>query len=86
MVLFAWIFIGVLVGWGPGRSLDGNGYGPFIDVVMGIGGAVVGGFFIRSAGYGGPVVTSLFAVIGAVLLTMLVGFANGRRVYARPRS
>ena len=86
MYLLAWIFIGVLVGWGAGRSLEGNGYGPLMDVVMGIGGAVAGGFLIRSAGYGGAIMTSLFAVIGAVLLTMLVGLGNGRRVYARQRS
>jgi len=86
MFLLAWIFIGVLVGWGAGRSLGGNGYGPFMDVVMGIGGAVAGGFLMRSAGYGGAVVTSLFAVVGALLLTILVGFSNGRRIYARQRS
>jgi uncharacterized membrane protein YeaQ/YmgE (transglycosylase-associated protein family) len=86
MYLLAWIFIGVLVGWGAGRSLGENGYGSFMDVVMGIGGAVAGGFLMRSAGYGGAVVTSMFAIIGAVLLTMLVGVANGRRVYARQRS
>ncbi|MGB9435117.1 MAG: hypothetical protein WBQ89_22920 [Candidatus Acidiferrum sp.] len=86
MVLVAWIFIGVLVGWGAGRSLEGSGYGPFMDVVMGIGGAVAGGFLIRSAGYGGAVATSLFAVVGALLLTILVGLSNGRRIYARQRS
>jgi hypothetical protein len=32
--LLAWIFIGVLVGW---AALEGNGYGPLMDVVMGIG-------------------------------------------------
>jgi uncharacterized membrane protein YeaQ/YmgE (transglycosylase-associated protein family) len=44
MFLLAWIFIGVLVGWGAGRILKGNGYGPFMDVAMGIGGAVAGGY------------------------------------------
>jgi uncharacterized membrane protein YeaQ/YmgE (transglycosylase-associated protein family) len=53
MYLLAWIFIGVAVGWGAGRILQGNGYGPFMDVAMGIGGALAGGFLIRSAGIGG---------------------------------
>ena len=83
MYLLAWIFIGMAVGWGAGRILEGNGYGPFMDVVMGIGGAVAGGFRRRSAGFGGAIVTSIVAVIGAALLTILVGFVNGRRVYAR---
>jgi uncharacterized membrane protein YeaQ/YmgE (transglycosylase-associated protein family) len=84
MYLLAWIFIGVLVGWAAGRILEGNGYGPLM--VMGIGGAVAGGLLMRTAGFhgfGGTVVTSMVAVIGAALLTMVVGFANGRRTYAR---
>jgi uncharacterized membrane protein YeaQ/YmgE (transglycosylase-associated protein family) len=78
MHLLTWILVGVVVGWGAGRKLQANGYGPFLDVTMGVGGAVAGGFLMRSAGYGGTVATALFAVIGAVLLTILVGFAQGR--------
>src|SRR5438876_639167 len=51
-----------------------------------IGGAVAGGFLMRSAGfsgYRGTIYTTLVAIMGAVLLTLLVGFANGRRIYAR---
>ncbi len=86
MYLLAWVFIGVLVGWAAGRSLEGNGYGALMDVVMGIGGAVAGGFLMRAAGlrgFSGTVVTSMVAVIGAAFLTMVVGFANGRRIYVR---
>jgi uncharacterized membrane protein YeaQ/YmgE (transglycosylase-associated protein family) len=86
MYLLAWTFIGVAVGWGAGRILQGNGDGPFMDVAMGIGGALAGGFLIRSAGiggFGGTIATTLFAVLGAALLTILSGLANGRRIYAR---
>jgi uncharacterized membrane protein YeaQ/YmgE (transglycosylase-associated protein family) len=86
MYLLAWIVIGAVVGWGTGRVFQGNGYGPFMDTLMGIGGAVVGGLLMRSAGfvsYGGPVVTTMVAMICAVLLTMLAAYVNGRRVYAR---
>jgi uncharacterized membrane protein YeaQ/YmgE (transglycosylase-associated protein family) len=86
MYLFAWIFIGVLVGWGAGRMLTGNGYGPFMDIVTGIGGAVAGGYLIGAAGlsgFGGMVVTTLVVVICAALLTVLVALMNGRRIYAR---
>ncbi len=89
MFLLAWIFIGVLVGWGAGRILKGNGYGPSMDVAMGIGGAVAAGLLMRALGFGGvagTIVTSFVAVIGAVLLTILFGVANGRRIYARQRS
>lgn len=86
MYLLALVFIGVLVGWAAGRILEGNGYGPWMDAVMGIGGAVAGGLLMRSAGLhgiSGTVATSMVAVIGATLLTMVVGFANGRRIYVR---
>ncbi len=89
MFLLAWIFIGVLVGWGAGRILQGNGYGPIMDVAMGIGGAVAGGFMMRAAGFGGvggTIVTTFVAVICAALLTVLFGVANGRRIYARQRT
>ena len=86
MYLLAWIFIGVVVGWAAGRVLQGESYGRSMDILMGVGGAVAGGFLMRSAGfggYGGAIVTALVAMIGAALLTMLAGFANGRRIYAR---
>jgi uncharacterized membrane protein YeaQ/YmgE (transglycosylase-associated protein family) len=86
MYLLTWIFIGMLVGWGAGRILEGNGYGPFMDIAMGIGGAVAGGYLMRSVslqGVGGTIVTTLVAMIGAALLTILAGLVNGRRIYAR---
>jgi len=41
---------------------------------------------MRSAGfygYRGTIYTTLVAILGAVLLTLLAGFVNGRRLYAR---
>ena len=51
MYLLAWIVIGAVVGWGAGRVFQGNGYGPLMDILMGIGGGVVGGFLARVAGF-----------------------------------
>ena len=85
MFLLSWIVIGMVVGWGVGRVLQGNGFGPFMDVAMGIGGAVGGGFLMHSAdidGLAGTVVTTLVAVIGAVVFTIFAALANGRRMYA----
>ena len=85
MYLLAWIVVGAVVGWGTGRSFQGNGYGPFMDILMGIGGAVVGGLLTRSAGfgYGGTIITALVAMIAAALVTVLAACVNGRRIYAR---
>jgi uncharacterized membrane protein YeaQ/YmgE (transglycosylase-associated protein family) len=86
MVLLAWTVIGAVVGWGTGRIFQGNGYGPLMDTLMGIGGGIVGGFAMSSVslgGYGGTIVTSLVAMVGAVLLTAFAGYINERRIYAR---
>ena len=86
MHLIAWILVGAVVGWGAGRVFQGNGYGPFMDILMGVGGAVVGGLLMRSAGfggYGGAIITTMVAMIGAALVTVLAAYVNGRKIYAR---
>ena len=86
MYFLSWIIIGLVAGWSAGKILKGNTYGPFMDIAMGICGAVAGGMLMRSAGfagYGGTIITTVVALIGAVLLTLLAGFVNGRRIYAR---
>ena len=85
MYLIAWILVGAVVGWGAGRVFQGNGYGPFMDILMGVGGAVVGGLLMRSAGFGdgGAIITTMVAMIGAALVTVLAAYVNGRRIYAR---
>jgi len=85
--VLAWIVAGAVVGWGAGRIFQGNGYGPLLDILMGVGGAIVGGFAMSSTvlgGYGGTIITILVAMVGAVLLTLCLAlYVNGRRVYAR---
>lgn len=86
MYLVLWIFVGLIVGWLAGRSLEGNGYGRSVDLVMGAGGAVAGGLVIRAAGfsgYGGTVFATFVAVCCAALLTILAALANGRTIYSR---
>ena len=85
MYFLAWILIGGIVGWGAGTILQGDGYGPFMDMVMGIGGSVAGGFLMHSAhigGFAGSLLTTMVAVVGAAVATILAGLVNGRRIYA----
>jgi uncharacterized membrane protein YeaQ/YmgE (transglycosylase-associated protein family) len=85
MQSFIWMFLGAVIGWGTGRALQDGGYDWFRDVVKGIGGAVVGGLLGISdglGGYRGTIVTTMMAIISATLLTVLIGFTNGRRSYA----
>lgn len=69
-----WIIVGLIAGWATGKIMKGSGYGPLMDIVIGIAGAVVGGFIMRSLGFassGGLIYTVLVAILGAVILTWL---------------
>ena len=86
MYFLSWIIVGLVAGWLAGKILKGNDYGPIMDIVMGIGGAVAGGLLMRSVGlggYGGIIITTVVAMIGAVVLTLLAGFVNVRRMSTR---
>ncbi len=86
MYWFLWIFVGFVAGWLTGRSLEGEGYGRFMDIAMGIAGAVVAGFLMHTAGFSGAAATilaSLAAVVGAIVLTTVAALSTGRRVYTR---
>jgi uncharacterized membrane protein YeaQ/YmgE (transglycosylase-associated protein family) len=86
MYLMLWILVGVVVGWLAGKSLEGNGYGRSMDVVMGPGGAVAGGLAIQAAGfsgYGGTALATFAAICCAAVLTILAALMNGRTVYSR---
>lgn len=86
MYFLSWIIVGLVAGWSAGKILKGKGYGPLMDIAMGICGAVAGGLLVRSVGLGAyrsASFTTLVAIIGAVLLTLVAGFVNGRRVYIR---
>jgi uncharacterized membrane protein YeaQ/YmgE (transglycosylase-associated protein family) len=62
--------------------MKGSGYGAVGDIIVGIIGAIVGGFIMRAlghAGSGGLIYTIFVAVIGAVVLTFLLRLISGKR-------
>jgi uncharacterized membrane protein YeaQ/YmgE (transglycosylase-associated protein family) len=86
MDVLTWILVGTAIGWGSGKILKGEGYGPIMDGFMGAAGAVSGGFLISLAelrGYSGFALTTIGAIVCAIMATLLVGYLNGRRLYAR---
>lgn len=85
MYVLSWIVFGAVAGWITGRVLKGNQYGPGVDIVMGVAGATGTGFLIRYDGFPArfEIVSTLLSVIlGAVALTVLTAFVNGRKRYA----
>jgi uncharacterized membrane protein YeaQ/YmgE (transglycosylase-associated protein family) len=82
--LIAWIVIGVLAGWITGKLMKGSGFGFLMDMIVGLVGAVIGGFLSNHFGMGGVgqhgiIVSILIAVVGAVLLTWVLRLISGNR-------
>jgi len=82
--LIAWIIIGVIAGWLTGKLMKGSGFGFLMDMVVGLIGALIGGFISSHMGFGGVgqhglIVSILIAVVGAVILTWIVRLITGRR-------
>lgn len=68
--LIWWVLVGLIAGWAAGKIMKGGGYGVGIDIVLGIIGAVVGGWLVGILGFqaGGFISTIIVAIIGAVVL------------------
>lgn len=76
-VILWWVIVGLLAGWATERIMKGKGFGPVMDIVVGIAGAIVGGLIMRLLGFGasgGLILTVLVAMMGAVLLTLILRF------------
>lgn len=76
-----WIIVGLIAGWATGKIMKGSGYGPLMDIVLGIVGAIIGGWIVRALGLGGGglIWTIIVAIIGAVILVWIVRLITGNR-------
>ena len=82
--LIAWIVIGAFAGWITGKLMKGSGFGFFMDIVVGLVGALIGGFVSSRLGLGGVgqnglIMSIVIAVVGAVILTWIVRLISGNR-------
>ena len=69
-----WILVGLIAGWLAGKAMRGGGFGPLMDIVIGMIGAVIGGWLFSSLGVfpgGGLIGSILVAFVGAVILLAL---------------
>jgi len=73
--LILFILIGLVAGWLAGQIMKGGGFGVVGDIVVGVIGAVIGGFLFQRSGVfaGSGLLGSLFiATIGAVILLFVL--------------
>jgi uncharacterized membrane protein YeaQ/YmgE (transglycosylase-associated protein family) len=85
--LISWIVVGLIAGWLAGKVMRGGGFGVFMDIVIGMLGAVIGGWVFRLLGIfpGGDLIGSvLVAFVGAVILLWLVRMIKKGIIYLTP--
>jgi uncharacterized membrane protein YeaQ/YmgE (transglycosylase-associated protein family) len=68
------IIVGLIAGWLAGQVMKGGGYGPLMDIVLGLLGGIIGGWLFLSLGIwpgAGLVGSIIVSFIGAVILVAL---------------
>jgi uncharacterized membrane protein YeaQ/YmgE (transglycosylase-associated protein family) len=82
MGIIAWIVLGLIAGFIASLMVNHEGEGFFGDIILGIIGAVVGGFAARLLGINGVtgfnVYSMLIAIVGAVICLAIYHAATGR--------
>jgi len=75
MSFIAWIILGLIAGFIGSKIVNKTGEGVLLDIVLGIVGAVVGGFLFNQFGAAGVTGLNLYsllvAVVGAVVVLFL---------------
>jgi uncharacterized membrane protein YeaQ/YmgE (transglycosylase-associated protein family) len=70
-----YIVIGAIAGWIAGKIVKGSGSGILMNIVIGVVGALIGGFLLSfrfNTAAGGWWFTLLTAILGAVILLWIV--------------
>ena len=83
MGILSWIIVGIIAGWLAGVVMKGSGYGVLGDIILGIVGALVGGFLagalfgvadpVNGINFTSIIVAFLGAVVGVALVRALPG-------------
>ena len=85
MSIIGWIILGLISGVIASKIVNRTGEGFFLDIVLGIVGAIVGGFIFTAVGATGVTGFNLYsmfvAVIGAIVVLVLYHALFSRRAY-----
>ena len=77
MGLLTWVVVGAIAGWLAGKVMKGSGFGLIGDIVIGVIGALVGGwlagtlFNVPNAISGFNLTTIVIAFLGAVVVLFI---------------
>ncbi len=85
MSLFMWIILGLVAGFIASHLVNHRGEGMVLDILLGIVGAVIGGWIVTLFGYGGVnglnLYSILVATVGAVVFLVLYHAIRRRRSF-----
>lgn len=78
--IFWTIVIGILAGWLSGKIMRGRGFGLIRDLILGVVGALVGGFLFGAIGLSatGKIGHLLMATAGAIVLLFGLRLVRGK--------
>ena len=83
MSIIGWIILGLIAGFIGSKIVNKTGEGFFLDIVLGIVGAIVGGFIFTAVGATGVTGFNLYsmfvAIVGAIVVLVLYHAIFGRR-------
>ena len=83
MSIIGWIVFGIIAGFIASKIVNKSGAGLITDLILGVVGAVVGGYlfeFFGATGVNGFNIYSMFvAVIGAIVVLFIYHAITGRR-------
>ncbi len=82
MSFIAWIVLGLIAGFIASKIVNKSGEGFLMDIVLGVIGAVVGGYLFQTFGMAGVtgvnIYSILVAVVGAVVVLFVYHMITGR--------
>jgi uncharacterized membrane protein YeaQ/YmgE (transglycosylase-associated protein family) len=82
MSIVAWILLGLISGFIASKIVNRSGEGVFLDIVLGVAGAFVGGFLFNIVGQYGVTGLNLWSILvsvsGAVVVLVLYHAITGR--------
>jgi len=75
MSFIAWIILGLIAGFVASKIVNKSGEGVLLDIILGVVGAVVGGYLFQTFGMPGVtgvnIYSILVAVVGAVVFLVI---------------
>ena len=84
MSVLSWVLLGLIAGFIGSKIVNRSGQGVLLDIVLGIVGAVLGGFLFSAIGATGITGFNLYsmfvAIVGAVIVLWAYHAISGRSV------